>query len=116
MSRPAPDRKCFVMSDPSGPIPSPEQPLRSPWRVAVWIANYAFVAVTGDLRRDLFRHLTGHSQGYFADRMPGTLTSRVTSTSNAVFTSENMFFWNVMPPCAATTPMRTFGLESPGCG
>ncbi len=72
------------------------------WRVAVWIANYAFVAVTGDLRRDLFRHLTGHSQGYFADRMPGTLTSRVTSTSNAVFTSENMFFWNVMPPCAAT--------------
>jgi ATP-binding cassette subfamily B protein len=72
------------------------------WRLAVWIANYAFVSVTGDLRRDLFRHLTGHSQGYFADRMPGTLTSRITSTSNAVFTSENMFFWNVMPPCAAT--------------
>jgi ATP-binding cassette subfamily B protein len=72
------------------------------WRLACWIANYAFVGVTGDLRRDLFRHLTGHSQGYFADRMPGTLTSRVTSTSNAVFTSENMFFWNVLPPCAAT--------------
>ena len=29
------------------------------WRVASWIANYAFVGVTGDLRRDLFRHLTG---------------------------------------------------------
>jgi ATP-binding cassette, subfamily B, bacterial len=72
------------------------------WRLAVWIANYAFVSVTGDLRRDLFRHLTGHSQGYFADRMPGTLTSRITSTANAVFTSENMFFWNVLPPCAAT--------------
>src|SRR5271168_5338201 len=26
------------------------------WRVASWIANSAFVAVTGDLRRDLFRH------------------------------------------------------------
>ncbi len=72
------------------------------WRVASWIANYAFVGVTGDLRRDLFRHLTGHSPGYFADRLPGTLTSRVTATSNAVFTAENMFVWNVLPPCAAT--------------
>jgi len=72
------------------------------WRVAAWIANYAFVAVTGDLRRDLFQHLTGHSPAYFADRPPGTLTSRVTATSNAMFTAENMFIWNVLPPCAAT--------------
>ena len=72
------------------------------WRLAGWIANYAFVGVTGDLRRDLFRHLTGHSQSYFAERMPGTLTSRVTATANAVFTGENMFVWNVLPPCAAT--------------
>jgi ATP-binding cassette, subfamily B, bacterial len=72
------------------------------WRVAAWIANYAFVGVTGDLRRDLFRHLTGHSPAYFADRLPGMLTSRVTATSNAVFTAENMFVWNVLPPCAAT--------------
>ena len=72
------------------------------WRVASWIANFAFVGVTGDLRRDLFRHLTGHSPGYFAERLPGTLTSRVTATSNAVFTAENMFIWNVLPPCAAT--------------
>jgi ATP-binding cassette, subfamily B, bacterial len=72
------------------------------WRVASWIANYTFVGVTGDLRRDLFRHLTGHSPGYFADRLPGMLTSRVTATSNAVFTAENMFVWNVLPPCVAT--------------
>jgi ATP-binding cassette, subfamily B, bacterial len=72
------------------------------WRVASWISNYAFVAVTGDLRRDLFRHLTGHSPSYFAERLPGTLTSRLTATSNAVFTGENMFVWNVLPPCAAT--------------
>ncbi len=72
------------------------------WRVASWIANYAIVGVTGDLRRDLFRHLTGHSPAYFADRLPGMLTSRVTATSNAVFTAENMFMWNVLPPCAAT--------------
>ena len=72
------------------------------WRVAGWIASFTFVGVTGDLRRDLFRHLTGHSPSYFADRLPGTLTSRVTATSNAVFTVENMFVWNVLPPCAAT--------------
>src|SRR6266403_3632612 len=72
------------------------------WRVASWIASYSFVAVTGDLRRDLFRHLTGHAPSYFADRMPGTLTSRITATSNAVFTLQNMSVWNVMPPCMAT--------------
>jgi len=72
------------------------------WRVASWIANFAFVGVTGDLRRDLFRHLTGHSPAYFADRLPGMLTSRITATSNAIFTAENMFVWNVLPPCAAT--------------
>src|ERR1700693_596111 len=31
------------------------------WRVASYIASYAFIGVTGDLRNDLFRHLTGHS-------------------------------------------------------
>ena len=72
------------------------------WRIASWIANFAFVGVTGDLRRDLFQHLTGHSPAYFADRPPGALASRVTATSNAVFTAENMLVWNVLPPCAAT--------------
>jgi ATP-binding cassette subfamily B protein len=71
------------------------------WRVAGWIASLSFVRVTGDLRRDLFRHLTGHSPQYFADRLPGMLTSRITATSNAVFTAENMLVWNVIPPCAA---------------
>jgi ATP-binding cassette subfamily B protein len=72
------------------------------WRIASWIASGAFTAVTGDLRRDLFCHLTGHSPSYFAERQPGMLTSRITATSNAIFTIENMFVWNVMPPCAAT--------------
>jgi len=72
------------------------------WRLASWIANNAFVNVTGDLRRDLFLHLIGHSPGFFVERLPGTLTSRVTATSNAVFTSENMFVWNLLPPCIAT--------------
>lgn len=72
------------------------------WRVASWIASYTFVGVTGDLRRDIFRHLTGHAPSYFSDRLPGMLTSRITATSNAVFTVENMFVWNVLPPCVAT--------------
>ena len=71
------------------------------WRIAGWIGSFTFVRVTGDLRRDLFRHLTGHSPTYFADRLPGMLTSRVTATSNAIYTIENMFVWNVLPPCAA---------------
>ncbi len=78
------------------------------WRVASWIASYTFVAVTGDLRRDLFRHLTGHAPSYFAERMPGTLTSRITATSNAVFTLENMSVWNVLPPCVATVVAIAF--------
>jgi ATP-binding cassette subfamily B protein len=72
------------------------------WRLASWVGNSTFVAVTGDLRRDLFRHLTGHAPSYFASRPPGTLTSRITATSNAAFTVENMLVWNVLPPCLAT--------------
>ena len=72
------------------------------WRIAGWIASFTFVGVTGDLRRDIFRHLTGHAPNYFSDRLPGMLTSRITATSNAIYSVENMFIWNVLPPCIAT--------------
>lgn len=72
------------------------------WRVASWRASFTFVEVTGDLRSDIFRHLTGHAPSYFANRLPGMLSSRITAASNAVFTVENMFAWNVLPPCIAT--------------
>ena len=72
------------------------------WRVASWVGNSTFVGVTGDIRRDLFRHLTGHAPSYFAAASPGALTARVTATSNALFTVENMLVWNVLPPCMAT--------------
>jgi len=78
------------------------------WRVAGWLASFTFVRVTGDLRRDLFCHLTGHSPTYFADRLPGMLTSRITATSNAVYTLETMFIWNVLPPCAAVVVAIAF--------
>ncbi len=72
------------------------------WRLAGWISSHAFVGVSGDLRGELFRHLTGHAPSYFAERLAGTLTGRVTATSNAVFAVENLFIWNVLPPCIAT--------------
>src|SRR5258707_1643824 len=72
------------------------------WRIASWTASFTFVGVTGDLRRDVSRHVTGHAPSYFSARRPGMLTSRITATSNAIFTVENMFVWNVLPPCIAT--------------
>ncbi len=78
------------------------------WRVASWTASYTFVHVTGDLRQDLFRHLTGHAPAYFSEQLPGVLTSRITATSNAVYTVENMFIWNVLPPIAATVTAIVF--------
>ena len=90
---------------PGSPLASCCSSLRRTTYSGAWRASsaaYTFVRVTGDIRADLFRHLTGHAPGYFAKRMPGMLTSRVTATSNAVFTIENMFVWNVAPPCLAT--------------
>jgi ATP-binding cassette, subfamily B, bacterial len=71
------------------------------WRVGGYVAHRSFVAVTGDIRRDLFSHLAGHAPSYFAERLPGALASRITSTSNAAFTVENTGAWNVLPPMVA---------------
>jgi ATP-binding cassette subfamily B protein len=71
------------------------------WRVGGYAAHRTFVAVTGDIRRDLFRHLAGHAPTYFTERLPGALASRITSTANAAFTVENTGAWNVLPPSVA---------------
>jgi ATP-binding cassette subfamily B protein len=71
------------------------------WRVGGWVAARAFVGVTGAVRRDLFRHLTGHAPSYFADRLPGMVAGRVSATANAIFITENTFSWNVLPPALA---------------
>ena len=71
------------------------------WRVGGRIAAHAFVAVTGDLRRELFRYLSGHSPTYFSEKQPGTLASRITATSNAIYIAENTMAWNVLPPVIA---------------
>jgi ATP-binding cassette subfamily B protein len=42
------------------------------------------------------------------------LTSRITATSNAIYTVENMFVWNVLPPCIATAvAISLIGTVSP---
>lgn len=71
------------------------------WRVGGYAAHRTFVAVTGDIRRDLFRHLSGHAPSYFAERLPGALASRISATANATFTLENTGVWNVLPPIVA---------------
>ena len=71
------------------------------WRIGGWVATHSFVAVTGDMRRDLFQHLTGHAPAYFVDRQPGTLAGRITATANAIFQVENTCAWNVLPPAFA---------------
>ncbi|WP_072394204.1 ABC transporter ATP-binding protein [Hyphomicrobium sp. CS1GBMeth3] len=72
------------------------------WRVASWIANSAFVDVSGNVRRTLFKYLTGHAPSYFQSQPPGALTSRITATSNALYTGETMVTFNVLPPLIAT--------------
>src|SRR5262249_29026611 len=72
------------------------------WRVASGMGAYSFVGVTGVLRGVLSQLLPGQAPSFFAARMPGPLTSRITATSNAVFILQNMSVWNVMPPCMAT--------------
>ena len=71
------------------------------WRVGGWVAARTYVAVTGDIRRDLFAHLSGHSPAWFADRLPGALAGRISATSNAAFTVANTGSWNVLPPVVA---------------
>jgi ATP-binding cassette subfamily B protein len=78
------------------------------WRLASWVASQAFVKVTGDMRSELFRHLTGHAPAYFAESLPGMLTSRVTATSNAMFQIENMMMWNVLPPASPLSARSSF--------
>ncbi len=73
------------------------------WRVGCTVAAYTFVRVTGDVRRDLFAHLSGHSPAYYAERLPGTLAGRITATAQSIYQTENVLVWNVLPPILAVT-------------
>jgi ATP-binding cassette subfamily B protein len=71
------------------------------WRLAGWIAARAFVDLGGDLRLDLFEHLSGHAPSYFADRFPGALAGRISIAASAALTIENSLAWTTIPPAAA---------------
>jgi ATP-binding cassette subfamily B protein len=71
------------------------------WRLGGWVATYAFVAVGGDLRLDLFDHLSGHGTRYFSDQFPGALAGRITTAANTAYTIENSLTWTTIPPAAA---------------
>jgi ATP-binding cassette subfamily B protein len=71
------------------------------WRLAGWVSTYAFVAVGGDIRLDLFNHLSGQGTRYFVERFPGALAGRITAAANAAWLIENSLTWTTIPPGAA---------------
>ncbi len=71
------------------------------WRVAGWVSTHAFVAVGGDIRLDLFDHLSGQGTRYFVERFPGALAGRITAAANAAWTIENSLTWTTIPPGTA---------------
>lgn len=68
------------------------------WRLAGWVSTHAFVAVGGDMRLELFNHLSGHGTRYFVEQFPGALAGRITAAANAAWTIENSMTWTTIPP------------------
>lgn len=84
------------------------------WRVGGYAAARTYVAVTGDIRAELFAHLSGHSPSYFAERLPGALAGRISAAASAAFTIENTGSWNVLPPIIAVVfSVALIGLVNP---
>ena len=71
------------------------------WRIAGWASTHAFVAVGGDMRLELFDHLSGQGTRYFVERFPGALAGRITAAANAAWLIENALTWTTIPPGAA---------------
>ncbi|HET8997979.1 MAG TPA: ABC transporter ATP-binding protein [Acetobacteraceae bacterium] len=84
------------------------------WRVGGYAAARTYVAVTGDIRAELFAYVSGHAPSYFAERLPGALAGRIGAAANAAFTIENTGSWNVLPPSIAVVfSLALIGLVSP---
>src|ERR1700677_5393508 len=71
------------------------------WRVAGWASTHAFVAVGGDIRLELFDHLSGQGTRYFVEQFPGALAGRITAAANAAWLIENSLTWTTIPPGVA---------------
>src|ERR1700736_5091762 len=68
------------------------------WRLAGWVSTHAFVAVGGDIRLELFDHLSGQGTRYFVERFPGALAGRITAGAKAGGLIENSLTWTTIPP------------------
>jgi ATP-binding cassette, subfamily B, bacterial len=68
------------------------------WRIAGWASTHAFVAVGGDIRLELFNHLSGQGTRYFVEQFPGALAGRITAAANAAWLIENSLTWTTIPP------------------
>ena len=68
------------------------------WRIAGWASTHAFVAVGGDIRLELFNHLSGQGTRYFVERFPGALAGRITAAANAAWLIESSLTWTTIPP------------------
>lgn len=71
------------------------------WRVAGWASTHAFVAVGGDIRLELFDHLSGQGARYFVEQFPGALAGRITAAANAAWLIESSLTWTTIPPGTA---------------
>ncbi|MFC3125898.1 ABC transporter ATP-binding protein [Pseudoroseomonas globiformis] len=68
------------------------------WRGGGYLAAGSLTLSAGCIRNDLFAHLSQHSPAYFADRLPGALSARISSSAISAQTIGNTVAWNVVPP------------------
>ncbi|MGJ7543338.1 ABC transporter ATP-binding protein [Variovorax sp. LT1R16] len=69
------------------------------WRLSGWLGCVTVVKSGVDVRLDLFRHLSGHSQDYFSRHLSGSLGNRVTATAGATGAIFGTLIWKILPPC-----------------
>ncbi len=68
------------------------------WRVAGFIGARSVIAVSEDIRVDLFSVVSGRSWEFFSGQASGALAGRITSASDAATAVLRTIVWNVLPP------------------
>jgi ATP-binding cassette, subfamily B, bacterial len=67
------------------------------WRAASFFGFRAILADKTAIKLDLFAHLSGHSTLYFAERMGGSLVSRISSTGDSVQQLLTLVLFTITP-------------------
>ena len=71
------------------------------WRAAGLIASYTFVRVTGDIRADLFRHLTDSQEGALRSALPTRERGPAPRTISHLSSAQIVIFGRSLEPRAA---------------